>query len=233
MAKFNHKNQQFKTLVRKGLKIANTSEGDSPFKKEQEGVIDRIPEIFFQSILEKNFDNNFAYAERVILKDYDKIESLDDMKNESEHFKIDNLDKATSMLQEANKSPIIFLTDNDNDGSMSQAVVEQFKQILANENIDANIINEFCRPINGNSTRGFTYDLANFVTQFNNIDKNSPILFVSADNGISNKFEQEKILANYPNSKFIVTDHHNPEPELVVADNERTTIVNPHYFKAD
>ena len=66
MAKFNHKNQQFKTLVRKGLKIANTSEGDSPFKKEQEGVIDRIPEIFFQSILEKNFDNNFAYAERVI-----------------------------------------------------------------------------------------------------------------------------------------------------------------------
>ena len=235
MAKFNHKNQQFKTLVRKGLKIANTNEDDSPFKKEQEEVINRIPEIFFQSILEKNFDDNFAYAERVILKDYDKIESLDDMKNESEHFQIDNLDKASAMLQAAikNKSPIIFLTDNDNDGSMSQAVVEQFKRILSNESIDVNIINEFCRPINGNSTRGFTYDLANFVTQFNNIDKNAPILFVSADNGISNKFEQEKILSHYPNAKFIVTDHHNPEPELVVADNERATIVNPHYFKAD
>ena len=137
MAKFNHKNQQFKTLVRKGLKIANTNEQDSPFRKEQEEVINRIPEVFFQSILEKNFDDNFAYAERVILKDYDKIESLDDMKNESEHFKIDNLDKASAILQDAikAKSPIIFLTDNDNDGSTSQAVVEQFKtKFLANEN---------------------------------------------------------------------------------------------------
>lgn len=233
---FQYKNQQFKTLIRKALKVISPAAGDTPFTKEQEEIIDKIPESFFADILAKNFADNFASAERTLLKDYDAIEEIDDARNEKEHFKMDNLEKGNEWLLDAlnNNKQIVFLTDNDNDGSMSQSVILRFIDILKETKYPtAKILTEFCRPVGGNDTRGFTFELVEDIAKINDLKNDQEILFITTDNGISNKVEQERILKAYPNAKFIVTDHHNPEPELLVADNDRATIINPHYFKTD
>lgn len=223
MVKLPRKLSDFRSIVRKGMIL----------DKEQEDLFYEIPENIWKDFLEINFKDNLEYARRVILSKVDIIEELDVNLLDKEKEKINNLqfaaDKVNTYL--ANSSPILFITDYDNDGSMSQTVINQFinieKQALnINQN---NVYVEYARAVNGNQSRGLTLELVEDLVEEKGIDINQPFLLITADNGINSLIEQKRIQAKFPQVDLIITDHHEPENGMLIEENEKTIIVNPKY----
>lgn len=210
---------EFKKLIRRAIML----------KGDEDNLFTSIPDDNWELIFARNFNGNFEYARRVLLNQFKEIEKIDWSNTRREHKKIFNLDKGSNMFIEAihKEVPIIFVTDFDNDGSLAQAVINEYREMDSEAN--KNIIVEYAQTVNGNASRGFTVDHIDLIMQMKNLDENGEFLIVTADNGINSREEQDKILAKYPRAKLIVTDHHNPEPDMVVQDNERTVVFNPHY----
>lgn len=211
--------EEFKKLVRRSIMLTNN----------EEPLFNAIPDDNWERIFIRNFNGNFEYSRRVLLNKFKEIEKIDAAATRREHKKIFNLDKAANMFTEAidKKVPIIFVTDFDNDGSLAQAIINEYREmdIIANKNI----IVEYAQTVNGNSSRGFTVDHIDLIVNKKELNENEEFLIVTADNGINSIDEQKKIMEKYPKAKLIVTDHHNPEPDMVVVDDERTAVFNPHF----
>jgi single-stranded DNA-specific DHH superfamily exonuclease len=217
--KTEHNLEEFKKLVRKAIFLASS----------EEIYFNSIPNSKWKSIFETNFSSNLSYAQRVILSKSREIESKDTIRVDREKFKIHNIDKATKIVVNSinDNSPILFITDFDNDGSLSQAIINEYLaiDIKAAKNMQVH----YAQTVNGNSNRGFTVDLVDKIVEMNNINPDKKFLIITADNGINSVEEQLKIQAKYPEAELIVTDHHNPDPEMVIKENSKAIIFNPHY----
>lgn len=221
-----NKLNKFRILVRKALFLT----------PEEENLFYSISEDIWQHIFDKNFNSDLSYAERVILNPVEdsNIKHTETRYLERVKENIDNFNISADLLEyfiEHNK-PVIFITDFDNDGSLSQSVIMQLYKVLPEEK-HKNIHLEYARSVADNKTRGFTFDLVKQIVKNKNIDANNDFLIVTADNGINSRSEQIKINKHFPYATLLVTDHHNPDPDLMVLENENTIIFNPHYFKAD
>lgn len=212
--------ENFKNLVRKGICLT----------KEESVYFNAIPNEIWARIFETNFTNNYNYASRIILNSFREIDSIDKPRVDREKKKIHNLIPATKMFIDAidKQQPIFIITDFDNDGSLSQSVAGQYLKIdkEANENIHL----EYAQAVNGNTNRGLNVDHVSLLVQHYGYDVNSEFLIVTADNGINSREEQLKIEKEFPNCKIIITDHHNPDVDMVIREKKgRTLIFNPHY----
>lgn len=211
--------EEFKKLIRKATFL----------EASEEVYFQSIPNEKWRTIFETNFGNNWNYAQRVILNKFREIDSIDTLRVDREKFKIHNLEKATKFVTNAinDKSPILFITDFDNDGSLAQAIINEFLKI----DIEAakNMQVHYAQTVNGNSNRGFTVDLVDRIIEKQGINPNKKFLIVTADNGINSVEEQLKIQAKYPEAEIVVTDHHNPDSEMVIKENDKVVIFNPHY----
>ena len=190
-------------------------------------MFSEIPDAVHESIFVNNFNSNQQLAKNIMLNKFDQDSYK---KIEKEKLRINDMTKASTHLIKAidKKTPVLFLTDTDNDGSLAQAGILEFNKALTNsEKSNINIL--YCQAFNGNTARGFTVDIVDEWMKRNPEFKDSPITIISADNGINSREEQEKINEKYPNSMLIVTDHHLPDEEEVVVENKRTMIVNPKY----
>lgn len=210
--------KEFRSLIKRAV-LLNHSELS---------MFDTIPDILLERILETNFNNNMALAERVLLNKYHEIDKLDrpslDQKKRGIKHLNDATNKVLSYLMAGKK--ILFLTDNDNDGSMAQAVFFEFFNALP-ETVQQNVKRAYAQPIG--ASRGLNIENVDVLMDFHGWDVNEDILFVTADIGINNRVEQEKILQKYPNMNLVVTDHHLPVPQHVVQPNDRTIVFNPQY----
>lgn len=211
--------EEFKKLVRKSIFLDH----------KNSFYFDSIPNSMWKKIFNINFGGNWNYAQRVLLRKFKDIESIDTARVDKEKYKIFNLSKCTDIMIDfvENNKPIIFLTDYDNDGSLSQSVINEFLKI----DNEAEKISQvhYASSTKENPSRGFTLELLNKIIDINNINTEEEFLIVTADNGINSLVEQKRIEQNYPKAKIIVTDHHNPDSELCVQENENLTIFNPHY----
>jgi len=209
--------EEFKKLVRRAVFL----------KHDEDKVFAAIPNHTWRTIFAKNFDGNFEYARRSLLYKYKDIEKIDTTNVDREKNKIANLDRATKFVTDAidKKEKVLFVTDFDNDGSLAQAVINEY--LVIDKADSENMFVEYAQTVNGNSNRGFTVDHIDLIVDSKGIDPSSAFLIVTADNGINSKEEQEKILSKYPAAKIVVTDHHNPDVEMVVKENDRTVIFNP------
>lgn len=201
--------------------------------KEQQ-LFDKIPDFYFKSIFKRNFNNDLDLAENLLLNLFEQ-ENYDVI--EQEKLKIRNLDKTTQLISNAieQQNPIVFVTDNDNDGSLSQAGIFEFMEGLSDSEKQS-IYVQYAQSVNNNRTRGITVDLVELWAKENNIDTNSNFVICTADNGINSLEEQKKINKEFPNATLIITDHHLPDPEQVIIENNNTFIFNPKhkpttYFK--
>lgn len=216
--------ENFKKLVRKSVFL----------NEKEEHVFFGISDEIWENIFDKNFDSNFNYAQRVLLKEFSNIENIDfnGLKG-VEKYKLDifNLKKCSKLIVDSieKKIPILFVTDVDNDGSLSQAIINEFLKIDTNASSLNNISVEYANPTGGNQNRGITVDLIDKIVENKEWDKNKDFLIITADNGINSREEQEKINKKYENAKIIITDHHNPEKDMVIQENEKTLIFNPKY----
>lgn len=214
--------KEFRSLVKRAVLLDHT----------ETALFDTIPDILFERILENNFNDNMALAERVLLNKYNEIDKLDRPNLDQKKRNIKHLDaaaqKVLSYLMAGKK--VMFLTDNDNDGSMAQAVFLEFYNALPKE-IQVNVQRAYAQPIG--ASRGLNKENVDLLMDFHGWDPNEDILVVTADIGINNRLEQEKILEAYPNVNLVVTDHHLPVPEHMVQPNKRTVVFNPQYQPTD
>lgn len=209
--------EEFKKLVRKS----------SFLTKKEEEIFSSITTDVWENIFIKNFGNNLEYAKRVLLNKYKEIETIDKNYLDKEKNKIHNLDKATDIILQAleNKQKIVYITDFDNDGSLAQAVINEYLAI--DKEAQKNSIVEYCQSLSG-SQRGINLAHVDLIVEKNNL-QNEDFVIVTADNGINSSDEVEKINLKYPKAKVIITDHHNPDEQMVVKENNNTVIFNPHY----
>jgi hypothetical protein len=217
--KQDHTLDHFKKLVRKAIFLT----------QEEEVHFNKIPDQQWQSIFQKNFSGNYKYAERVLLNKFSEIEKIDGPEVDAYKKKIHNLGKATKMMTDAidSKIPILFITDFDNDGSLAQAIINEYLKI--DRGAAKNMHVDYAQVVNGNANRGFTIDLVDKIIQSKGMKVTDKFLIVTADNGINSREEQIKLENKYPNIKILITDHHNPEPEMVIEENDNTIIFNPHF----
>jgi len=215
-----HKNlENFIKLVKKATFLT---------EKELE-IFNKIPQDVWLAIFEKNFAQNYEFSRRVLLNKFREIEKIDNYGLEKYKNKIYGMKKSLLFMNDAiNKEiPILYITDFDNDGSLAQAIINEYMEI--DKHGAKNMRVEYAQSIGGNNSRGLTLEHVELLVAGHNIDQEKEFLIVTADNGINSRQEQHRILAKFPNAKIIITDHHNPEPDMVVEENERTVIFNPHY----
>lgn len=211
--------EEFKKLVRKAIFLEGHE--DEYFKS--------IPNTKWKQIFDTNFSGNLSFAQRVILNKSKEIETKDTTRVDREKFKIHNLDRATKMVLKAidEKCPILHITDFDNDGSLAQAIINEY--LVIDDKAAQNMQVHYAQVLNGNANRGFTVDLIDKLVEKNGLNPDKKFLIITADNGINSVEEQKKIHAKYPEAEIVVTDHHNPDPEMVIQENEKAVIFNPHY----
>ena len=210
---------EFRILVRKALGLS----------KQEDYLFYSIPENNWAKLFQ-NFNSDLAYAKRVIMGEKDDVQHkekkyLERVKRNIDNFKITS-ETLNQYIHENKK--VIFITDFDNDGSLSQAILFQFLKVLPEDKKD-NVKIEYAREVEGNSNRGFTFELTKKLAEINGLDEKSDFLIVTADNGINSRSEQLKINEYFPNAILIITDHHNPEEDMYIQENEKTIIFNPHY----
>lgn len=218
-----HKLNQFKNLLKNSLFV----------EPEQLEIFQQIPDAYFHEIFYDNFNGDLSLASKILFEKYDEI-NYDEVREKLKT--IHNYERATSILSHQIKTgkKIVFVTDIDNDGSLSQAILIEFKKLLG-EDLSKNIDVIYTQVVNGNSERGFTYDLMELWAKENNISKNENVLMLTADNGIQSRLEQEKILKEFPQFKLLITDHHlpddnpNPDENLTIVEGKRTCIFNPKF----
>ena len=203
--------------------------------QKETALLDTVPDVLLERILSKNFNDNMALAERILLNRYHEIDSHDRPALEQRKKNIRGLDRASKEMRQALKSgrKILVLTDNDNDGSMAQSVFLEFHKALP-RNVQSNVHRAYAQPIG--SARGLNKENIDLLMDFLGWSVEDDVLIITADIGINNRVEQERIQEAYPNTQLIVTDHHLPVAEHVVQENKRTWIVNPQvqptdYFK--
>lgn len=198
-------------------------------------LYDKLPSEIFEGIFQHNFNGNLNTAERVLFNRYGKLQKIETEKLEREKRKIENLSKAAKKIVDAVNSnrPVLFVTDADNDGSLSQSILIEYLKILPEDK--KNLVHiEYAQPIG--KSHGITYEIIEKATEFRDWKEDTSFLIVTADNGINNRDEQVRIQDKWKNTDMIVTDHHLPDADSVVVENDRTIIFNPKnkptdYFK--
>lgn len=207
---------EFKKIIRKACFLST----------EEVEIFNQIPNEYWLDIFEHNFNSDINLVREILFyefeeNEYDKIEK--------EKLKIKNLQKSSSIIEEflVKNKPILFITDTDNDGSISQAILIEFEKNLKTE-YKENFHIEYSQMLKS-ETRGFNLDLVDLWGSNHNLSEKDEILIVTADNGINSRNEQERIQKKYPNAKIIITDHHLPDKDLVVKENKNTVIFNPQY----
>ena len=193
---------------------------------EEKELFDQIPDTLLDGIFKYNFNGDVSLAEKILFNQFKEIDRSDLDLNIS---KIKNYKGSINRVKDYldTQKPIVVFTDNDNDGSLAQAVLLEFKRLLPEQTKNVHIV--YCQTINGNSTRGFTVDLLEKWAEENEITNQDDFLMMTADNGINSLVEQKKIEERFPNAKLVITDHHLPEKGLSVVDTENTFVFNPKF----
>ena len=191
-------------------------------------LFEKIPDAILDGIFKHNFNGNLAMAERVLFNRHAEVDRVDRGRLEQEKTYIHGLAKAAGQVSKAlaEGEQILFVTDNDNDGSLAQAVLLEFSKALP-QNLRRQIHVEYAQPI-GN-TRGLTKEVVDKAFEDRRWSKQEKVLIITADNGINNQIEAERISGGYKNTRLIITDHHLPMQDLVVQEGPRAMIVNPKY----
>jgi hypothetical protein len=187
-------------------------------------LFEQIPDSFYIDIFRDNFNSDNELAKKVLFKEFKEI-NREDLEKQTK--RIHNFKRAMKTIKNYIDSDkkLVFVTDIDNDGSLSQAIIYEFKRLFPEQSKNIHIV--YSQNLNGNTNRGFTVDLLEKWADDNNISKDEDFLMLSADNGVNNRDEQEKIEKMFSKCNMVITDHHLPSEEEVIVDNKRTCLFNP------
>ena len=210
---------RFRGLVRRAILL----------EEHEYDLFDQIPDLHFERILTRNFNGSLALAERVLFNRHAEVDGLDRPVLDRKKRAIKNLAEAADRLRTAMESGhrVVFLTDNDNDGSMAQAVLLEFMDQLPDD-VRARTMRAYAQALG--KERGLTLENVDLLLEhagWSANDPNDPVLIVTADIGVNNRASADAILAKHPGASLLVTDHHLPVPEKQIQDGLRSLLFNP------
>jgi hypothetical protein len=192
------------------------------FENLNQEFTSQIPDSVYANLFE-NFGNDHKVAWDVMNSaSSNQIDYSDLDKHLNE---IPNVDIAADILVDniKNNKKTLFITDSDNDGSFAQSGLLEFCNKVDSDNIYI----EYSQALSKTTHHGFTKELVINWFDANDLDYDTPVDIVTADNGINSVMEQTAILEQFPNVNLIITDHHLPDEKNRVIMNDRTTVVNP------
>lgn len=188
--------------------------------------MDLLPDEYYERLFE-NFENNLTLARNIMFNDY---KSISFKEFEEQINKINSLNKAAEKIKSflISGKPMVCITDNDNDGSLSQAVLIETKRLIPEETKNFDVL--FAQNINKEkSLHGITPELVSKWAETKGLTANDEFLVMTADNGIQSKEVTDQIQKEFPRAVIVITDHHLPHPERTPEENSKLFIVDPKY----
>jgi len=184
----------------------------------------------FSTFVSKNHNGDFERAFKVVKGEELKI---DDSLREKIPFFQESVDMLSNYLSSSKK--VLICGDFDNDGTIG---ITGFN--LLNLSFDLNNIHMDYAKISKQDkpNHGITYSWLENKANSLNISSEEDFLIFTSDNGsgIENLEDIEKMLENYMNAKFLVTDHHHVDPyfkTLLEKYPDRFLIFNPTLAKQE
>lgn len=206
------------------FKAAVMSACPSIITKKDHHAVRSIPNQVFADILRDVFDSDIDLARDVI---YNRVEKL---RNSSAHTKIASLpgmNEGANLLTKtvSSNTPILMISDIDNDGSISQAIAIEARKLMG---VNISVEGKDYDPTN----HGFSI---NQIDQFlfnNNLPQNASFTILVVDLGTNQRETQEAFLKRYPNANLLIIDHHEPDYENKVNPNTvRSLLISPYNEK--
>jgi hypothetical protein len=187
---------------------------------QEQRIVRDIPESIFENAFKQVFngDNNLA---RDVL--YNRFERIKYSEAEDEVKAIKTIPSAVDMISDSisNKSPMLLIVDADNDGIAAASIGMELKR-ATNSSLFV-------------QTRDYNPQIHGFsITQINDwlasegIEPNDDFTVVVADLGTNQREAQNDFLEIYPNAKLLIVDHHEPDPDDMVQQHERSVWVSPY-----
>lgn len=179
-----------------------------------------IPLGVFEKVLVSVFNGDNQLARDVMYNRFDRIKDSD---AEQDVERISTLLPASIKIANAIKeaNPILLISDIDNDGSLAQALGMELMRI-SNHRIDV-MPRDYDPGHHGYSINQIQDWLSN---QGHSGDDNFTVIV--SDLGTNQRDTQNQFIETFPNAQLIVADHHKPDIELMMKnDNERTLLVSP------
>jgi len=201
----------FKRLVRRKVALS----------KKDKYVFARLDDDLFRPIFSEVFNGDIELAKRVL---YNMVSREDKNVPIAELSRIPTLNKAVIMVEDAleSKSPILLISDSDNDGALGQGVGYEFARFT-----DANFDVEPAKFTA--DVHGFSIEQIENWLEKNEIERSAEFVVITADLGTNQVAEQAAFIKKYPSASLIITDHHQPLLDrMVQEDTKNSVLVNPY-----
>lgn len=187
----------------------------------QEQYIARsIPQSVFESVFRNVFNGDSQLARDVVYNRFDRIK--DDIP-EREVERIETLLPASIKIANTirNKIPMLLISDIDNDGSLSQAMTMELGRLTGHK---ISVSPKDYDPAN----HGFSLAQINDWAVSQHLGGNDKFLVMVTDLGTNQRDDQLAFLEKYPNAELIVADHHKPDIDMMMRnDDSRALLVSP------
>lgn len=187
---------------------------------QEQRIVRDIPESVFENAFRKVFNGDNSLARDVL---YNRFERINYAEAEDEVKSIKTFPAAVDILTNAvaNSKEICLIVDADNDGIAAASLGMELKR-ATNASLSVQT-RDYDPKIHGFSIKQINQWLAD-----KGIEPTDDFLVLVADLGTNQKETQDDFLELYPNANLIIVDHHEPDPDVMVRQHERSVWVSPY-----
>lgn len=205
----------------KKFKRAVINSSSSLVTPQDRAVVNDIPNTVFERIFVRVFSGDEKLARDIL---FGRFNNVDFSTPQQVIDSINTLPLAAEVfaLSMASNSPMLLISDVDNDGALAQAIMMQTKRITG---ADISVQPRDYNP----SEHGFTNEqIANWLSS-KGLSQDAEFTVFVADLGTNQRHRQQEFLTRFPNASLVIADHHTPELELKVDENVegRCLLVSP------
>lgn len=179
-----------------------------------------IPNSIFEKMFREIFEGDSLLARDIL---FGRVERLRNSSAHKEIEKIETLDRASSILASSAKKdvPILLISDNDNDGAISQAIAMEGRRLMS---LNINVQGKDYNPEN----HGFSIEQISAWLSDSMLSHEDEFTVMVVDLGTNQREEQNLFLKTFPKASLIIADHHKPAlDQMVSVDAVRSVLVSP------
>lgn len=176
----------------------------SLISRGERDILNSIPPEVFEQVLRDVFSGDVKLARDIMTNRYDLI---DFDSPEDEVRAIRTMAPASETLSHAlaEGSPLLLISDTDNDGNLAQGIMMAAATLGKYEGVTVE-----SKEYNA-ANHGFSIEQIESWLEKNDIHFAAPFSVVISDLGTNQKTEQKEFILRFPNANLIVADHHQPD----------------------
>lgn len=180
-----------------------------------------LPNSVFETIFREVFEGDNALARDVL---FGRVERLRNSEADKAVESISTISRAATTLASAAERnlPVLLISDNDNDGALSQAIAMEGRRLMQ---LNMSVQGKDYNPTN----HGFSVDQIDDWAKSAGLGRDDEFVVMVVDLGTNQRDEQNLFLASYPKATLVIADHHKPDlDQMVNVDAGRSILVSPY-----